>query len=89
MDGLRLFSIRSVVRIDLRFNQLTAASADAITAWLVALPGSDLDRRAPLEIDLRNNRVFFFSFFLSFFSFFLFYSPFYYPFRTHIKHIYL
>ena len=44
-----------MMRIDLRHNHLSSAIFEMISAFINAIPGTDLDREKALEIDLRFN----------------------------------
>ena len=54
LQWLRSVSLRTVDAIDLSYNKLSPAIVEAVAAFVVAIPGSDLVRKDPLMIRLNN-----------------------------------
>jgi hypothetical protein len=57
VQWLRSTPLKELERIDLSHNKVSARSVDALSAFVCAIPGSDLVRAEPLLFDLRGNHL--------------------------------
>jgi len=57
IEWMRLISLKSIKKIDLRQNLISSVGLDAIAVWLLAIPGEQLRRDYPLEINLKHNLI--------------------------------
>lgn len=57
IEWFRLISLKNIKKIDLRQNLISSVGLDAIAVWILAIPGSELRRDNPLEINLNHNLI--------------------------------
>jgi hypothetical protein len=57
LQWLRSVSLRTIDVIDLSYNKFTQGIVEMLAAFVIAIPGADLNRKEPLVISLRNNQL--------------------------------